>query len=66
MSTIRELDTAVLEELLELSEKLLDRYYGIYNADDIKCIYLRKLISLKETEIELLTTVLKNREQHDN
>ena len=61
MSTSEEIKTSFIKkEIKEINSKI-DYYETIYSFGDIKCINLRKLIVLKQSELSVLEHILEAR-----
>jgi len=65
MSTSEEIKTSFIRKEIKDIKSKIDYYETIYSFGDIKCINLRKLIVLKQSEMSVLEHILEAR-KNDN
>ena len=66
MSTSEEIKTSFIRKEIKDIKSKIDYYETIYSFGDIKCINLRKLIVLKQSERSVLEHILEARKNDNN
>ena len=66
MGTAQTLGDEYLETEIVKTTARLKLYTDLYHADEIACIKLRRLLNLKETELEILRSLHKELKQDED
>lgn len=61
MSTVNSITNSWLKQEIKSLKLKIDYYEKLYKDGPIKCIVLRRLITIKKNELLLLEDILKNR-----
>ena len=66
MSTIRNVETEYLLDELKRIDQAIDIYEKIYKKNSVKCLTIKKLLTIKYDEKKIITDILTIRKNEKN